>query len=107
MYKFQNYITKNLILAQFEVFDYLIEIFGLNKIWEKIQQANSKMLSQFQALLTQLLFAEEKTWEESKPYFEELVIKIAEGSDIDAALTLVIKKINNLLAEEKSVTFLI
>ncbi len=47
--------------------------FGLNQVWSTIQTAGTNLVSQFQAVLTQLLFAGQTAWNNAKPIFAQLV----------------------------------
>ena len=56
-----------------DVVDFLLNSFGLNQVWSTIQQAGSNLFAQFQAALTQLLFAGQQAWNNAKPIFSQLV----------------------------------
>ncbi len=51
----------------------MLNSFGLNQVWSTIQQAGSNLVGQFQAVLTQLLFAGQQAWNNAKPIFSQLV----------------------------------
>lgn len=79
--------------------EYLIETFGLSTVWSSVKEANTNLVSQFQAVLTQLLFTDQKTWESTKPIFTDLINKLSQGGpSVDEAVNEVIIKINRLLA---------
>ena len=56
-----------------DVVDFLINSFGLGQVWQTIQQSGQNLFAQFQAVLTQLLFAGQTAWNNSKPIFGQLV----------------------------------
>ena len=56
-----------------DVVDFLINSFGLGQVWQIIQQSGQNLFAQFQAVLTQLLFAGQTAWNNAKPIFAQLV----------------------------------
>jgi nucleoside diphosphate kinase len=60
-------------IAEKGVVDFLLNQFGLANVWSNVQQAGSNLVGQFQATLTQLLFAGQQAWNNAKPIFSQLV----------------------------------
>ena len=56
-----------------DVVDFLVNSFGLGQVWQTIQQSGQNLFAQFQAVLTQLLFAGQTAWNNAKPIFGQLV----------------------------------
>ncbi len=56
-----------------DVVDFLLNSFGLGQVWNQVQQAGAGLVSQFQAVLTQLLFAGQQVINNAKPIFAQLV----------------------------------
>jgi len=53
--------------------DFIVNTFGLQSVWSEIQSVGQNLLAQFQAILTQLLFAGQEKWQQAQQIFNQLV----------------------------------
>ena len=73
--------------------------FGLNQVWSTIQQAGANLVGQFQAVLTQLLFAGQQAWNNAKPIFSQLVSDLTNhASDAVPLVTNAVSQLTQVLS---------
>ncbi len=81
--------------------------FGLGQVWSTIQQAGTNLVAQFQAALTQLLFAGKEAINNAKPIFAQLIQDLkSHTGDAVSIVNQAISQLNQVLSQSGNHYFL-